>query len=39
MVYPRVRQHLAKIKAFRAWVLDEMAAEPDYSSLSVPRRI
>jgi len=39
LVYPRVRQHLAKVKAFRTWVLDEMAAEPDYSSLSVPRRI
>lgn len=42
IVYPRARQHLAKIRAFRAWVLDEIAAEaeqPDYSSLSVPRRI
>lgn len=39
LVYPKARQHLAKIQAFRAWILDEVAADPDYSSLSVPRRI
>jgi LysR family glycine cleavage system transcriptional activator len=39
LVYPKARQHLAKIQAFRAWILDEVAAETGYSSLSVPRRI
>ena len=42
LAYPKNRQHLAKIQAFRTWILDEIAAETaetDYSSLSVPRRI
>lgn len=42
LVYPKARQHQPKIQAFRSWILDELAAEttgPDYSSLSVPRRI
>jgi LysR family glycine cleavage system transcriptional activator len=39
LVYPKSRQHLAKIQAFRTWILDEVAAEAGYSSLSVPRRI
>jgi len=39
LVYPKARQHLAKIQAFRTWILNEVAADPDYSSLSVPRRI
>jgi len=39
LVYPKSRQHLAKIQAFRTWILDEVAADRGYSSLSVPRRI
>jgi LysR family transcriptional regulator, glycine cleavage system transcriptional activator len=39
LVYPKNRQHLPKIQAFRTWILGELAAEQDYSALSVPRRI
>ncbi len=42
LVYPKNRRQQPKIQAFRRWILDEIAAdpaEPDYSALSVPRRI